>query len=74
MRRKPLHSLGHDGRRRRGGRVKIPTLKTKVTVTQNYNPETFDDEAMYNLYGFFDVLLEIDRGQKINQNLHAPQD
>ena len=66
MRQKPHPTLGLHDHQRREGQAKISGHKTKVNITQDYDPQVFDQEAMHNLYGFFEVLLEIDRQQKIN--------
>lgn len=73
MRQKPLPTLGQRGLQRRRGQAKISGHKTKVNITQNYDHQMFDEEAMHNLYSFFDILLKIDREQKINQHLHDSQ-
>jgi len=64
MRRTPLHSHGQRGHRERSGQIKISPTKVVVKSFLNSEEQAFDDEAMENLLGFFELLIAIDREQK----------
>lgn len=62
MRHKPLHALGHDGRKRRRGQVKFPHPLSELATFANSNYTQADYEAAHeNLMSFFAVLEKIQK-------------